>query len=56
MIYGYNLNLILLLLYASLIYHIKGYIINLKKSHPKLSLVDKIKNFLRFKKNNLLIP
>lgn len=51
-IYGYNLKLILLLLYTNLIYYIKNYNINLNKTYLKLSLKDKIKNVLKLKKRD----
>lgn len=53
MIYKHNLNLILLLLHKNLIYYIKDYNINLKKTCLKLNLKNKTKFFLKLKKDNL---
>lgn len=50
MIYRHNSNLTLLLLYKNLIYYAKGYNINLKKTYLRLSLENKIKDFLKLKK------
>lgn len=54
MIYGYNLNLILLLLQKILIYHVKNYNINLKKTYPRLNPRNKIKNFSKFMKKQFV--
>lgn len=55
MIYVHNLNLILLLLHKNLIYYIKNYNINLKKTHPRLNLENKTKNFLKLMKRQFVI-
>lgn len=50
MIYGHNLNLILLLLYRNLMYQIKDYNIDLKEIYLRLSLKKKKKTFQSSKK------
>lgn len=54
MIYRHNSNLTLLLLYKNLIYYAKDYNINLKETYLRLSLENKIKDFLKLKKRQFV--